>query len=422
MKMEEYLSVSQLSSQLKSLFDNEVFYNVTVVGEIYSITQSRSIFIYIDLGDEDGDQTRGPILKCAFRSFDIKNKEDFKKGDIVKVRGKLSYYPHGSSLTLWLTGIELHKDSLGKNLLKKRKILEKLDKLGYLDEKRKIPVPEFVNNVGIVTANFSAAYNDILVALKSRFPVSTVLYPCQVQGENAAKSIIRALTAAIDDKVDVIILGRGGGSNSDLSAFDDEELAFKIAESKVPIITCIGHSIDETIADRVASKVCITPTDAGNSINPSLAEVKDSLNSKKRMLIDLITAVLRDYENALSFNKKIFLSLSSDKRIELLKNTLEKKMNLFVSLFKDAIIRQKEMLKNKKDHLNYNINNLVGVYKTRLTEKNLLLEKNSKQDIATKGYIKVFIDDKIIKSSDDLKTGDEVSLSFFDGKKDAIIK
>ena len=141
MKMEEYLSVSQLSSQLKSLFDNEVFYNVTVVGEIYSITQSRSIFTYIDLGDEDGDQTRGPILKCAFRSFDIKNKEDFKKGDIVKVKGKLSYYPHGSSLTLWLTGIELHKDSLGKNLLKKRKILEKLDKLGYLDEKRKIPVP-----------------------------------------------------------------------------------------------------------------------------------------------------------------------------------------------------------------------------------------------------------------------------------------
>ena len=422
MKMEEYLSVSQLSSQLKSLFDNEVFYNVTVVGEIYSIAQSRSIFTYIDLGDEDGDQTRGPILKCAFRSFDIKAKEDFKKGDIVKVRGKLSYYPHGSSLTLWLTGIELHKDSLGKNLLKKRKILEKLDKLGYLDEKRKIPVPELVNNVGIVTANFSAAYNDILVALKSRFPVSTVLYPCQVQGENAAKSIIRALTAAIDDKVDVIILGRGGGSNSDLSAFDDEELAFKIAESKVPIITCIGHSIDETIADRVASKVCITPTDAGNSINPSLAEVKDSLSSKKRMLIDLITAVLRDYENALSFKKKIFLSLSSDKRIELLKNTLEKKMNLFVSLFKDAIIRQKEMLKNKKDHLNYNINNLVGVYKTRLTEKNLLLEKNSKQDIATKGYIKVFIDDKIIKSSDDLKTGDEVSLSFFDGKKDAIIK
>ena len=258
--------------------------------------------------------------------------------------------------------------------------------------------------------------------MKSRFPVSTVLYPCQVQGENAAKSIIRALTAAIDDKVDVIILGRGGGSNSDLSAFDDEELAFKIAESKVPIITCIGHSIDETIADRVASKVCITPTDAGNSINPSLAEVKDSLSSKKRMLIDLITAVLRDYENALSFKKKIFLSLSSDKRIELLKNTLEKKMNLFVSLFKDAIIRQKDMMKNKKDHLNYNINNLVGVYKTRLTEKNLLLEKNSKQDIATKGYIKVFIDDKIIKSSDDLKTGDEVSLSFFDGKKDAIIK
>ena len=79
MKMEEYLSVSQLSSQLKSLFDNEVFYNVTVVGEIYSITQSRSIFTYIDLGDEDGDQTRGPILKCAFRSFDIKNKEDFRR-------------------------------------------------------------------------------------------------------------------------------------------------------------------------------------------------------------------------------------------------------------------------------------------------------------------------------------------------------
>lgn len=416
-------SVKELSNILKACFERKEFTNLSVMGEIYSI-KLGSKFSYIDLGDTDSDQSNGPVLKIAFQMFSsnfyILNK--LSKGDVVKVRGKLSYYPHGCSLTLWANHVETVLDTLGKNLLKKRKILENLDKLGYLNPERKKPIPEYVTKIGIVTANNSAAYSDILESLKTRFPVSTILYPCQVQGDNAAKTMIKSIKMANDDKVDVIFLGRGGGSNTDLSAFDDEELAICIATSKIPVITCIGHSIDESIADRVADKSFITPTDAGKSINVSKEDIKKDISSYKDELNNRIVNIIHNYELILQDYKNKLDSSSLPSKLKVAKTNIEKYKNLLNNYFINDVKQNKMNIQTFANRLNYLHQNNINFYKDLIYSYKLKIEKYNDDSILNRGYIKVFKNDKMIKSATDLSKNDEIKLSFADGSKKAVIK
>ena len=217
-------SVSEISDILKAAFSNPSFINLPVYGEVYSIKLGK--FSYIEIGDQGNKQTNSPLLKCAFSTFynDNFHLDEIKVGDVILITGNLSYYPHGSSITLWGNSVEILKSQEGKNLLLKKKTLEKLDKMGYLDEKRKRKIPTYCKKVAILTAENGAAYQDILKTLHDRFPVSSVLYPVVVQGDNAAKSIVKALHLANEKDYDVIILGRGGGSKTDLSCFDDEKV------------------------------------------------------------------------------------------------------------------------------------------------------------------------------------------------------
>lgn len=420
---EKIYSVSDFSKLVTAIFENDFFSSITIIGEIYSLKVGPK-FSYIELGDENQEQTSAPILKCAFSMFRLYgvNLNDFQKGDVVKVKGNVSYYPHGSSLTIWCNSIESLSSQLGKNLIKKKKTLEKLDKLGYLDPERKKKIPTFVNKVGIITANNSAAYSDILSTLKKQFPVSTILYPAIVQGSDGAKSMVTALKKAIKDEVDVIILGRGGGSNTDLSCFDDEELALTIASSKIPVITCIGHSIDTAIADKVADRVCITPTDAGKAINPSLDSIytdiknyKSELSYNVLHLLNNLMMNLQEYSNILeasSITSKLKLSSEKIKQYKLsLLSLVKDKITMFSSSLNDTKLNLNDLLssKIKKE------NSLVNQYK-------IILEQYNIDSITSNGYIKLLKGDKKITSIKELKTGDNVTLSLKDGRKEAVIK
>lgn len=416
-------TVKQLSDILKACFDREEFSSISVMGEIYSLKIGTK-FSYLEIGDQDSDQSKAAILKVAVSMFDKDTSilYKLKKGDIVKVKGKISYYPHGSSITMWASYIESILDQKGKNLLKKRKILEKLDKMGYLNPERKKQIPANVKLVGIITAKNSAAYSDIITTLKGRFPVSTILYPCLVQGESSSKSMVKAIKLANDDKVDIIILGRGGGSETDLSSFDDEELAISIAESKVPVITCIGHSIDEAIADKVADKVAITPTEAGKLVNISLDDVYLSINNYKNELKTTIINLLHNYEVSLNSYKERLNASSINSKLNLSKNKLNGYINELKLLIDKILTNKSNLLQNSKNNLNNIYLNRLNYENRKINSFKVELEKYNDNSILERGYIKIFKDDKLIKSSKLLSKDDEIKLSFIDGNKKAIIK
>ena len=415
-------SVQEVADILKGCFDNPYFNDITVYGEIYSLKRGK--FTYIEIGDKDQDQVKGPLLKCAFSTFynnDI-NFDEISVGDIIKVHGRLTYYAHGSSVTLWGDKLEVMLKEMGASLLLKRKTLEKLDKLGYLDEKRKRPIPKYCSNVAIVTAKDSAAYSDIIKTLHSRFPVSTTLYPAIVQGDNASKSMILALEKAKEKKYDCLILGRGGGSKTDLSCFDDEKLALTIATYPVPIITCIGHTIDTSVADRVSDKMAITPTEAASLINPSLEEVEEKHKEYISILNEKIEDVIQDKALYLDGFLKRLDSLSPKRYLSLL---LDKNNNFKKELKRSLLdkIKRKEdkMVTNKENITNY----FLSVIDNKLNKVHnfiSLLEAYSPANIANKGYALIYKDNKKVKSISELKEDDEVVITYTDGRKKAIIK
>jgi exodeoxyribonuclease VII large subunit len=415
-------SVSEISQILKAAFENPAFSNLPVYGEVYSIKLGK--FSYIELGDQGNKQTNSPLLRCAFSTFYGNNYhlEEIKVGDVIMITGKLSYYPHGSSVTLWGNEVEILKSQEGKNLLAKKKTLEKLDKLGYLDEKRKRKIPAYCKKVAILTAESGAAYQDILKTLHDRFPVSSVLYPCIVQGDNAARSMTTALLKAQEGDYDCILLGRGGGSKTDLSCFDDEKLSLAIAESKIPVITCIGHTIDLAIADRVSDIRAITPTEGASLINPSKDEVIQRRKDFDSQLEEGIKSIIRSYAMNLSAYQEKLEAYSPKNKI---KNERDKIAQLKdkLDLLYQAKIQQKRndqaLYRNKIDHL---IKSLLQKKKLERNQYTSLLDNLDPKRFASKGYALIYKDGKKITSIGQLNEDDTITITYHDGRKDAIIK
>jgi exodeoxyribonuclease VII large subunit len=415
-------SVSEISQILKAAFENPAFSNLPVYGEVYSIKLGK--FSYIELGDQGNKQTNSPLLRCAFSTFYGNNYhlEEIKVGDVIMITGKLSYYPHGSSVTLWGNEVEILKSQEGKNLLAKKKTLEKLDKLGYLDEKRKRKIPAYCKKVAILTAESGAAYQDILKTLHDRFPVSSVLYPCIVQGDNAARSMTTALLKAQEGDYDCILLGRGGGSKTDLSCFDDEKLSLAIAESKIPVITCIGHTIDLAIADRVSDIRAITPTEGASLINPSKDEVIQRRKDFDSQLEEGIKSIIRSYAMNLSAYQEKLEAYSPKNKI---KNERDKIAQLKdkLDLLYQAKIQQKRndqaLYRNKIDHL---IKSLLQKKKLEWNQYTSLLDNLDPKRFASKGYALIYKDGKKITSIGQLNEDDTITITYHDGRKDAIIK
>ncbi len=419
--MIQALSVGELSNILKACFENPKFSSLPVYGEVLSIRGGK--FTYIEIGDQGKGEISSPILKCAFSSFDHFNIDlnSIKQGDVILVEGKLSYYPHGSSITLWGKRVEILKTQEGKNLLEKKKTLEKLDKLGYLDPKRKRPIPKYCRRVAILTAETGAAYQDILKTLHDRFPVDSVLFPCIVQGSEAPKSILSALEKATKGDFDCILLGRGGGSKSDLSCYDDEKLSLAIAKSPIPIITCIGHTIDTSIADRVSDKSCITPTEAASEINPSLTDVNKKKGDYLKSLNEKMKKILEAKEYALSSFEEKLEYLSLDNRVKMARERLEKKKKEARLLYEKRITKEVSSLKERE----HRFTSLMSTYvqKKKLTLVSYLEKINSHSPLLLKekGYAQIYLDGQKVKSILDLNKDDVVTITYPDGRRMAKI-
>ena len=288
-----YYSISQINEYIKVLFDNTItLKGIYLKGEISNYKgRNKSGHIYFTLKD---DKSSLNAVLFKYDSFSL-NFEP-KNGDEVLVYGSISSYPPSGTYQIICKSITPY--GVGASFLKKEALKQKLFKEGIFDSEHKKKIPAFPMKIGIITAKNSAAALDFDFNIKRRFPlVETIFYFSLVQGENAAADLIKNLTKADNDNLDLLIIGRGGGASEDLSAFDDENLVRCIYNLKTPIISAVGHEINQSLCDLVSDKYASTPTGAAEMAVPDVEDILTDLRQQKSYLDSLLMSKIAVLEN-----------------------------------------------------------------------------------------------------------------------------
>ena len=272
MNKEKYLTVSALTKYIKFKIDtDEHLKTVFLKGEISNYKKHSTGHLYFSLKDETSK-----INAIMFNRNAVNLNFEPNEGTKVLVVGRISVYEQTGNYQIYIE--DMIEDGVGNLYIAFEALKEKLSKEGLFDEKYKKPIPKIPKKIGIITAPTGAAIKDILSTIKRRFPIcETILFPSLVQGENAAPDIVNKLKIANSYDLDVIILGRGGGSIEDLWPFNEEIVAREIFASQIPIISAVGHEVDFTIADFVADLRAPTPTGAAELAVPNMIDLTNHI-------------------------------------------------------------------------------------------------------------------------------------------------
>lgn len=284
---ETFFTVSEITRQIRTSLEYN-FSNISILGEISNVRRPSSGHIYLTLKDKNSQ-----LQAVVFRNVANKIKFELKDGMEVITFGSVTVYEPRGQYQLIINKVE--PKGVGALQLAFQQLKEKLEKEGLFDQTHKKPIPFIPQKIGIVTSPTGAAIKDILNIIDRRFAnVEILIYPVKVQGEGAAQEIAEAITElnTLTD-IDVIIAGRGGGSLEDLWAFNEEIVARSIYNSRIPIISAVGHEIDITIADLVADKRALTPSEAGELVVPRKDLLLDILEKLETRLLQSLTGKLK---------------------------------------------------------------------------------------------------------------------------------
>ena len=295
---EHIFTIAEFTRMVRSLLETH-FSTVWIEGEISNFVCPRSGHWYFSLKDETAQ------ISCAmFQSCNQRIKFQPEDGMHVLVRAKTTLYEARGDFQLVVSHIE----EMGIGALQRafEQLKQKLEKAGLFDEKHKKPIPAFPHCVGVITSSTGAAIRDILHVFKRRFPaLPIIIYPTLVQGDLAAQQIVKAIEIANDrNECDVLLLSRGGGSLEDLWPFNEEIVAHAIFNSRIPVVSGIGHEIDFTIADFVADLRAPTPSAAAEMISPNQIEILDQLEKHQHYLVRALTQRLEQLKLSFAGLKK----------------------------------------------------------------------------------------------------------------------
>jgi len=380
------LKVSEINKILKVLIESMPKINVR--GEIAEITIHNSGNIYLKIKDEESQ------LECTI--FKNRMKEEFlkfKKGDEIIVSGYLYLFIKGGRYSLNVYDVK--KEGKGKIYEEYIKLLEKLSKEGLFDKKYKKNIPFIPKKIGIITSIDGAALRDILNITNKRFnSIDIVIYPAKVQGENSSESLIEAIKAAnIHNDVDVIILARGGGSYEDLISFNDESLAREIFNSKIPIISAVGHEIDYTISDHVADVRASTPSHAAEIVVPNKSDIINHINQ-----------IFLRIESKLNEKLRIIKDRIENSNEERIRRIIDKKL--------EDSYRELDFISTRLESI---INTKIKDFKNKLDLLQLSLEKLNPLYIMNRGYSITYYKDKPITSIKSVKPEEIIETRLMDG-------
>ena len=392
--MENVYSVTEVNEGINKLFSSRRgLSNISIEGEVSNCTYNSSGHIYFTLKD-----SKSQISAVMFKGKRITGlKFALKDGMKVIVSGSIEVYVQGGKYQLYASRIE--EAGLGILYEKYLKLKAILEEKGLFDEKNKKTIPRFASKVGIVTSPTGAAIQDIINVSKRRNPyVELILYPALVQGENACKSIIKGIKALDKIDVDVIIVGRGGGSIEDLWSFNEEELAIAIYEAKTPIISAVGHETDFTIADFVADIRAATPSQAAEIANFEYSKFVSDLDNINIRMKNSLRTKLALLNNILQTYKLKLSSFSPTRRIN----------------------GYRTYLVEIDNRLNKKINVKLNDTKSKLAVYATKIEALSPLKRIANGYAYVADDlGNRISKVKDIKKDSIINLSFIDGKVSA---
>jgi exodeoxyribonuclease VII large subunit len=286
------LTISELTREVKGLLE-EGFAQVWVAGEISNLSRPSSGHVYLTLKDANAQ-----LRAVLWRGVALRLRFDLRDGMEIFAAGRLSVYMPRGEYQLVIEQVQ--PKGIGELELALRQLKEKLFKLGYFARERKKPLPTVPRRVALVTSPTGAAVRDMLEILGRRWPAAeVVICPVRVQGEGAAEEIaasihrLNRLHAEGRLAVDVLIVGRGGGSLEDLWAFNEERVAQAIFASRIPVVSAVGHEVDVTIADLVADRRALTPSEAAEIVVPHRLEQQDALNGYRTRLGDVLLLRLK---------------------------------------------------------------------------------------------------------------------------------
>ena len=414
----EYLTVSQLTKYIKYKLDNDVnLREVYLKGEISNFKAHTRGHFYFTIKDEGSR-----INAVMFASSASKVKFTLEDGMKILVTGRISVYEATGGYQIYVN--EMMEDGVGNLYVAFEQLKKKLANEGLFDDRYKKPIPKIPERVGVITAPTGAAIRDIISTINRRFPLTEViLLPSLVQGEGAKEDIVRQIKRAEDYNLDVLIVGRGGGSIEDLWAFNEEIVARAIFDCPIPVISAVGHEIDFTIADFVADLRAPTPTGAAEIAVPNKSDVINyinqlSLRSRKAVgnILELKKKRLDNIKSNYILNNPLDLYSAKIQKLDYLTESLVKN-------YKNIIDKEKIKLNNIKTRPLFS-NPLVILDKTKQKYALLLSKLDALSPLKTleRGYGIIKLNEKAVTSIKDLKKDDLINIELKDGSKEAIIK
>ncbi len=393
---QQILSITQISEYIRSKMErDELLCGVAVRGEISNYKLYPSGHHYFTLKDESA------ALKCVmFKGNALRLRFRPENGMKVIAMGKISVYPRDGAYQLYCTALTV--DGVGDLHAAFEQLKAKLGAQGLFDPEHKKPIPKYPGTIGIVTSSAGAAIHDMLRIIKKRYPLAHVkLLPVRVQGAEAPSEIAAAIRYANYHKLaDLLIVGRGGGSIEDLWAFNDEQVAYAIYESHIPIISAVGHEPDITISDYVADLRAATPSNGAELAVPDQDSLRQILDTKSA---SLVTALFRQVKSA----RRHLQILSASSCLQSPRSYLDQKKRGMLSLVERMTAAQEKNIGAKRR------------YYVALTAK---LDAMSPLKVLSRGYSMVQISDgTLLRSVAQINPGNQISVQLTDGSFQATV-
>lgn len=392
------VKVSQLNAYIKRVLQADpLLSSVSVIGEISNIKFHGTGHVYFTLKDENSK------ISCFLPSEHFQRlRFELADGMEITAEGYIYLYEKGGTYSLNIRDIQVA--GLGNLSIAFERLKEKLFKEGLFDEKYKKPIPLFPHKIAVITSETGAAVKDILKIIKNRNNIVDVLiYPVLVQGPGAAPDIAQAIRQVnlIFPEIDTIIVGRGGGSIEELWAFNEEIVARSIFESKIPVISAVGHEIDFTIADFVADRRAETPTAAAQIAVPDVFALREYVTQLGNRLHTQMSSLIRHKELELRYYNREVMALNLEKKVQIYQTHLE----------------------HHRKELSSSMNQIMSSKRSKVDGILAELEALSPRNIMKRGYSAIIGTDGRLKNSIfDFKMAEKVTAVLADGNVDCIVE
>ncbi len=407
---EEYISVSELNNYIKTYLENNYFLqDVYVRGEISNFKLHQSGTLYFAIKDE----------KCAinvvmFRNYAVKLQTPLKDGDEVLIKGRISVYEARGTFSINAT--EVIFDSKGMLLIKFEELKKKLLAEGLFDEQFKKPLPKYPFKIGLITAPYGAAIQDMLRTIKNRWPIAQIyIFPTLVQGNEAKNDLVKNIQIADNYHLDVLICGRGGGSIEDLWPFNEEIVARAFYECKTPIISAVGHEIDISISDYVADARGLTPTDGAVKATPNISDVITKILDYKSKLIQSFKRYLDNLKTKIANYQNSYVLTNPTKIYENYRYKIDELESRLLGLIKELTHKYYLIIKDNSNNLNKSMNLVINDSHKKMSMLIGKLDALSPLKVLNRGYSFITYNKQIIKSVNDINIDDQIDLSLKDG-------